>query len=262
MLQAGYADYVIGPALFDDSGGQFQPDIVASNGTSWLVIDLTENPASKAPKFDKYRRLNSRYLHDYGLPAAGGEPVVTSVRPAESNDGSYPQVVVGDRLKVINSQAIADPTLRESLLGAEGSELRMLPELPFTLVPESKGLEVRKALAPYLMRLFEPSRPPVSAMQLVDLCLERLSDHLSAQSRTSLVSKVKAELDTLLVSRRSKRIWGLERAEGEYRASELPSYTSQTLSKVEGDIRDWCRVKVPLEHYEPTKVTDESREAQ
>lgn len=262
LLRAGYAEYVIGPAFFDDSGHQFEPDVVASNGSSWVVIDLTENPASKAPKFDKYRRLNARYLHDYGLPLASGEPVVISVRPTVSNDGVYPQLVVGDRLRIINAQAIATAVLRESLLEVEGRELRNLPELPFTLVPESKGLEVRKALAPYLMKIFEPSRPSVSAMHLVDLCLERLSDHISAQSRTSLVTKVKAELDTLLASPRSRRLWGLERTEGGYRVSELPSYTAQTLSKVELDIREWCRVRVPLEHFEPTKPPGESSEAQ
>lgn len=261
LLKAGYADYVIGPAFFDDSGGRFEPDVVSSNGNSWLVLDLTENPASKAPKFDKYRRLNPRYLHDYGLPVASGEPVVISVRPVESNDGAYSQVVVGERLKVINSSAIAPSVLRESLLQAEGCELLRLPELPFTLVPESKGLEVRKALAPYLMRLFEPARPSVSAMQFVDLGLERLSDHISTQSRTSLVTKVKAELETLLVSPRNKRIWGLERTEAGYRASELPSYTAQTLSKVEADIREWCRVKVMLEHFEPPRPSADSTQA-
>lgn len=258
LLASRYADYVIGPAFFDDSGGRYEPDIVASNGTSWLVLDLTENPASKAPKFDKYRRLNPRYLHDYGLLRASGEPVVFSVRPMESYDGAYPQVVLGDRLHLINPSAIGDSALRKSLLQAEGSELRKLPELPFTLVPESKGLEVRKALAPYVMKMFEPARPSVSAMQLVDLGLERLSDHISTQSRTSLVTKVKAELETLLVSPRNKRLWGLERTEDGYRASELPSYTAQTLSKVEAEIREWFRVKVMLEHFEQSKPPAES----
>jgi hypothetical protein len=257
FLDAGYTDYVVEPTFFDDAGNNGVPDIVASNGDKWLAIDLTENPASKAPKFEKYRRLNARYLHDYGLPAATGEPITLAVRPLESRDGDYAQIVLGDTLKLVNIEAIPDPKLRTSLTKVEGRELRRLPELPFTLVPESKGLEVRKALAPYVMKLFDPSRPVYSAMDFVELGLERLSEHISAQARVSLVDKVKGELETVLISPRNKRVWGLERIAGGYRAAELQSYTAQTLSKVEADIREWCRVKVMLEHFGDAKPAGE-----
>lgn len=87
--------------------------------------------------------------------------------------------------------------LKEALLKSQGADLRRLPEIPITLLPEMREMEIREGLIEIIMQVFKPGCNGIGLMQIVDEGLERLSDTIAVGKKSSLKDKVKKQVDVL-----------------------------------------------------------------
>ncbi|HIE31933.1 MAG TPA: hypothetical protein EYP67_06080 [Methanosarcinales archaeon] len=180
--------------LSAEQGENLEPDIVASCETGWLILELTTQPKSKEPKLDRYRSIDPRYLNNYGLSVHDGEPDVMTSRLSDNvDDGTYCQITVDSILKIEKEEYLHNQRLKDELIKAKGMDLRRLPELPITIIPEmvGKGGELRRGLIEIVMQIFDPNSDGKTPVQLVDEGLERLFDKTRLEAKRQLIDKVK-----------------------------------------------------------------------
>ena len=198
---AGY-HYRVETLMLSKGGDESKPDIVASGDTGWLIIELTTGPKSKRQQLDKYRLIDPRFLGQYGLDIHASEPNIISSRLSFIDDGQYCQILVKDILEVQKEDGLVDDKLRDALVEARenGIDLTELPEIPFTLLPEMKTMEIRRGLIPIIMELFEPMSEGMTAVQIVDEGLERLSGKIGIPDKSRLIRLVKEQMHELIIS--------------------------------------------------------------
>ncbi len=147
-FKAAGLNYVVDRPFLTTQGNEQRPDIVASGEGGWLILELTANLKSKKIQFDKYRMIDPRYLSSYGLYPHENKPDIMSSRLTHIDDGSYCQILVKDFLVLKNEEYLDNQYLKDELIKAKGIDLRKLPEIPITLVPEmvKYHLEIRRGL--------------------------------------------------------------------------------------------------------------------
>lgn len=234
---AGFS-YKVEPLFLScDQGDDLEPDIVASGESGWLVIELTTQPNSKKPKLDSYKSIDSRDLGQYGLPIHDGKPDVLISRLSFVDDGPYCQILVKDFLDVEKEEFLVNQRLKDELMNAKDLDLRRLPEIPITLLPEMKSQEIRRGLIEIIMKLFEPNNDGMTLVQLVDTGLERLFDKIRPASRSKLLSNVEREMDVLIKNNLSEY---LEFKEGKYRATEKFKQHHKTMGMISSKLKEWA----------------------
>jgi hypothetical protein len=92
------------------------------------------------------------------------------------DDGPYCQLIVKEHLEVIKEKHISNQLLRDALIESSGSDLKQLPDIPITLLPEMDNDQIRIGLIDIVMQLFAPGCTGKSLAQFVDEGLERLSN--------------------------------------------------------------------------------------
>ncbi len=190
--------YRLGPLILDNQGNKFTPDIVSSMTGLWLSFELTNNPSSKEEKLKNYSLLDSNHLGNHGLPYCSGSPEVLSGRVDNISDGNFCQILLQDKLDIRGESHINSQMLRYALLNAKGYDLTALPELPFTILPEMKTLEIRVGISEQVIQLFDPSSQGKRAIEIVKEGLERLDDKISMQDKQSLLDKVERQMNELM----------------------------------------------------------------
>lgn len=235
---AGF-DYVVDRPFLTRQGDERHPDIVASGEMGWLVLELTANQRSKEQQLDKYRMIDPRYLASYGLFPHASEPDIISSRLEYINDGLYCQILVKDFLDLKNEEQLNNQSLKNELLKAKGIDLRKLPEIPITLVPEMVRyhLEIRRGLIEIIMQLFAPDRPEKTPIQMVDEGLDKLSDKIGVTEKRSLIDRVKSEMDVLIGNHLSGY---LEFKENTYRATGKFKEHHKTMEYVALKLKEWA----------------------
>jgi len=236
--------------LSSEHGEKLEPDIVASCETGWLILELTTEPKSKEPKLDRYRSIDPRYLNQYGLSVHDGEPDVMTSRLSDNvDDGTYCQITVDNILKIEKEEYLHNQRLKDELIKAEGMDLRRLPDLPITIIPEmvGKGGELRRGLIEIVMQIFDPNSDGKTPVQLVDDGLERLSDKIRPAMISKLISKVNNAMEDLIQNHLSEY---LEFEDGRYRATDKFKTHHKTMEFIASRLREWAgtpkTVQTPL----------------
>jgi hypothetical protein len=179
-------------------GESGEPDLVSWNDAGdWIALELTLNMESKHDKLSLYANLDPRYLADYGAQGISSKPDIMSSRLDDFDDGPYCRILVNDVLKVFNEDRLANKTLRIEIKNAENTDLRRLPTIPISMLPESKGNEIRRGMVDQILQLFGPGSEGITAKQVVDRALERLADKVRVERKNRLVKEVEEELKSL-----------------------------------------------------------------
>ena len=223
--------------LSSEQGANLEPDIVASCETGWLILELTTQPKSKEPKLDRYRSIDPRYLSQYGLSVHDGEPDVMTSRLSFVDDGPWCQIMVDNVLKIEKEERLHNQCLKDELIKAEGMDLRKLPDIPITILPEMKRKEIRRGLVEIVMQLFDPSSEGKTLVQLVDEGLDRISDKIRPEVKGRLVAKVKTAMDDLTQNRLSEY---LEFEDARYKATEKFKTHHKTMEFITSRLKGWA----------------------
>ncbi|MEE9151140.1 MAG: hypothetical protein V3U20_04815 [Thermoplasmata archaeon] len=228
--------YIVERLFLTSEYEEKKPDIVSSGETGWMILELTTRSKSKKPKLDKYRTIDSNYLSTYGLHIHKREPDVLSSRLSYVDDGPYCQIIVKDVLQLKKEENIQNQNLKDNLIEANGKELKKLPQIPFTLVPEMSLPEVRQGLVDIVLNLFEQNNPGKTLGEIVDEGLERLANKISVTEKRSLMDKVKSQLDVLI----RKHLNGyLEFKENHYRTTGKFKQHHKTMGHISSKLREW-----------------------
>lgn len=236
---AGF-NYVVDRPFLTRQGDSRQPDIIASGETGWLVLELSADKKSKEAQLDKYRAIDPRYLGNYGLFPHESPPDVMSSRFNFVDDGSFCQIFVEDFFNVKNEQQIENQHLKTELIKAKeaGLDLRKLPEIPITLVPEMKNhQEICRGLIDIVMQIFTPKSLGKTPMQMVDEGLERLNDKIGVNEKYALMERVKYQMDILIGKHLPEY---LEFKDNTYRATEKFKEHHSTMEFIASKLKEWA----------------------
>lgn len=233
---AGF-NYEVERPFLTVQGEERRVDLVASGETGWLVLELSINQKSKEPKLDNYQMLEPRYLGQYGLPIHDKKPDVVTSRLSAIDDGPYCQIVVKDYFDIKNIDNIENQHLKIELNKAKGMDLRNLPEIPITLVPEMKKQEIRRGLIGIVLQLFAPNSKGKTPLQFVDEGLERISEKIGVSEKRGLMNKVKDEMNYLVQNQLSGYI---EFKDGTYMATEKFKPHHRSMEHVTSKLKEWA----------------------
>lgn len=236
---AGF-NYVVDRPFLTRQGEKRQPDIVASGESGWMVLELTANQKSKELQLNKYRNIDSRYLGTYGLFPHESPPDIVNSRLDLVDDGSYCQIFVKDFFDLKNEEQIVNQHLKTELIKAKeiSLDLRKLPEIPITLLPEMKNQqEIRRGLIEIVMQLFAPNSVGKTPVQMVDEGLERLIDKIGVTEKHALMDRVKYQMDILIENHLSGY---LEFKDNMYRATEKFKQHHKTMEYVASKLKEWA----------------------
>lgn len=239
-LKAAGFNYVVDRPFLTRQGDSRQPDIIASGETGWLVLELTANQKSKEAQLEKYKTIDPRYLGNYGLYPHESPPDIICSRFDFVDDGSFCQIFVKDFFDLKNEEQIANQHLKTELIKAKemGLDLRKLPEIPITLLPEMNNpQEIRRGLIEIVMQLFAPNSVGKTPIQMVDEGLERLIDKLGVNEKHALMDRVKFHMEILIDNHLSDY---LEFKDNTYRATEKFEQHHKTLEFVASRLKEWA----------------------
>jgi len=238
FFTSGYTNYRVESPLSECTTGKSRvPDIFACGPQGWLVIDLSCNTESKKEQLDSYKNLDSRSLSTYGCQAYTTPPDTMSSRLAFNSDGDHGEMVVMNTFDLKKEQFIQNVLLRNALIGMKGQNMKKLPEIPFSLVPEMKHYEIRRGLVDIVMQLFDTRSEGKTPYQMCEEGLERLFELVTPTSRQSLIDKIKQEMDVLV----KKDLAGyLVLNEGKYCATEKFKQYPKSRLAVTSKLQDWA----------------------
>jgi len=234
-------NYLVEPRFLTKKGEDRTPDIVGSGKTDWSVVEITTQLGSKEPKLRSYLSIDPRYLTQHGLIAHDGPPDVLSSRLSYVDDGPYCQLVVRDHLDVMKAEHVYNQSLKDALTKSQGTDLRRLPEIAITLLPEMKSQEIRRGLIDIVMHLFKPGSEGKGLINIVDEGLERLSGTVSVPAKSKLKDSVKREMDGLLKDALNGYLL-YDETDCVYRSTDKFKPHPKTMERIALALRDWARI--------------------
>ncbi len=237
---AGFSYKVEPLFLSSETGDKLEPDIVSSGETGWLILELTTNP-NKSKKFnlDRYKLIDPRDLSYSGLSTNYGEPDVISSRLSFLDDGPYCQITVDKILKIVKEDCLQNQHLKDELIKANGMDLRRLPEIPISILPEMMSFpkEFRPGLIELVLQIFDPNCDGKTAIQLVDDGLERLAGKIRPKIRNQLITKVNDAMDDLIKNHLSEY---LEFKDNQYKATDKFKTHHGTMDNISLNLKNWA----------------------
>jgi len=234
----GYTNYRIESPLSENTSGKSRvPDIFACGPGGWLVIDLTCNNESKKEQLDSYKNLDSRSLSTYGCDSYSTPPDTMSSRLIFNNDGNHCEMMVKDSFDLKKEQFIQNAPLRDALIGLRGKNMKNLPDIPFSLVPEMKHYEIRRGLIDIVMQIFNAESEGKTPYQMCEEGLERLFELVTASSRQSLIDKIKHEMEGLITNELAGY---LKFKNDKYHATEKFKQSPKTRQAVASKLENWA----------------------
>ena len=185
--------------------------------------------------------MDPRDLGKHGLFSHTTAPDVISSRLAPITDGPYCQLILKDRLRFINTTCIKNRALEEALLDSNNIDLRKLPNIPITLVPEmaSKGKEIRKGIFDIVMQLFDTNSKGKTVTEIVDQGLERIKDSISFPDKMGLEKSVRYQMGILIKDHLSEYL-EFDDGSDRYRAIEIKELRPNTKGLIIREISKWA----------------------
>lgn len=247
-------NYQIEPVLRNNNEEiDYNPDIVASNDNSWIIIELTNNSdKSKCDTILKYKELDGRNLSIYGLKPHKINPEILTSRIEYIDDKECCQVIVKDELEVCKLNLLHNSALVDTLTTSKGDDLSKLPSIPITLVPESKKLEIRRGISDIVMTLFKPGCEGLTSRQIVELSLERISEKTGEKQKRDLAKKIEIEMELLI----GRFLNGYIKFDSRVYISTIDSVKSvQRREYIESKIGEWASSEQSnLFNFEPGEI--------
>lgn len=142
---------------------------------------------------------------------------------------------------MLKEEQLLNQVLKESLLNSRGADLRRLPEIPITLLPEMRPMEIRRGLIEIVMQIFEPGCDGMGLMQIVDEGLERLSETIAIGKKSSLKDSVKRQIDILVKDYLQDYLVYVE-AECVYKATENFKPHYKTMERITLALKVWAGI--------------------
>lgn len=181
-----------------------KPDIIGwrkggVGDDSAIVVELTlNNSKPKGEQLQRYARLDPKQLIPIGI-SASRPPIVLIGSPAPfQHDHDYCRITFGDVLSCDGTENVDDPELRAALEESIGDDLVRIPSLPFTIVPESKYMEVRRGIAPDIMQRFMSGSEGFSAEEIATGALDFLVEHIDRDVLNKTVTEVGNQISYLV----------------------------------------------------------------
>jgi len=237
FFASSFTNYRVESPLMDKTGTSRTPDIFACGSAGWLVIELSCDTSSKKAQLDSYKNLDSRSLSTYGCTAYPTPPETMSSRLCFNNDGDHCQMVVKDSFDVRNDRFINDAALRTAIINTKGKDMKRLPEIPFSLVPEMKNFEIRRGLVDIVLQLFDTKSEGKTPYQMCEEGLERLFPLIPANAKQSLMDKIKQEMDVLMTTELSGY---LELRDGKYCSTAKFKQYPKTRQVIVLKLKEWA----------------------
>lgn len=230
--------------------GESKPDIVSwrsygeGGDQSVLIVELTLN--AEKPKHDqltRYLSLRPNQMNPLGITMGGTPDVVVGVPERTDADPDFCHVVLGDSLSCEGLDRLHDDLLVESLDDSVGMDLSRVPSTPFSIVPESKFMEIRRGIAPIIMRMFVPSGGSFTAESVADEALDILREHMDSRVRNEIVKSAGVQIKILA----DKYLKAYIRTEGDLFVLTDKGMAvhgnPQSMAKVSGQIGAWMNEK-------------------
>ncbi len=240
-FKAANMSYLVEALFWTKKAEDRTPDIVASGKSGWLVLEITTQQGSKEPNLRSYLSIDPRYLSQQSLLAHEGQPDVMSSRLSFVDDGPYCQLIVRDHLDVIKAEHIYNQSLRDALIKSQGSDLRRLPGIAITLLPEMRSQEIRSGLIDIVMHLFRPGSEGKSLVNIVDEGLERLSETISVPAKSKLRDSVKREMDGLLKGALDEYLF-YDEIDSVYKSTDKFKPHPKTMERIALALKDWAGI--------------------
>lgn len=184
--------------------GENKPDIIGwrtgsgDGGDRALILELTLNDkASKSKQLERYRSLGPNQLNPLGISASEPPDVALGIPMQSEMDKEYCHIVLGESLSAEGVGNLRDEPLRKALSDSEGLDLVRIPATHFSVVPESKFMEIRRGIAPIILQRFAPSAGPFTAEEVADLALDFLGEHMDSKVRDKVVVDVRTQIENL-----------------------------------------------------------------
>jgi hypothetical protein len=240
-FKAAKMNYLVECLLMTRNGENKTPDIVASGSSGWLILEITTQPGSKEPKLGSYITIDPRYLAQQCLIYHDSQPDVISSRLSFVDDGPYCQLILRDRLEVIKADKICNQSLRVELIKSQGEDLRRLPAIAITLLPEMRPQEIRMGLIDIIMHLFKPGSEGKRLIDIVDDGLERISGTVSVPAKSRLRDSVKREMDGLLKGALKGYLF-YDENDGVYKATDKFRPHPKTMERIALALKEWAGI--------------------
>lgn len=201
--KAGFAHFRIEQKMIGLN--EIKPDIIAwrlgtgNNDDSVLILELTLNEnASKHNQLLKYRALESNQLNPLGISISDSPEVILGIPVPSKMDCDYCHIILGESLLYEGIEILHDEKLIESLKKSKDCDLTQIPSTPFSIVPESKFMEIRRGIAPIILQMFSPSIQSFTAEEIADKALDILIEHMDLKIREQIISDVKVQIEGLV----------------------------------------------------------------
>ena len=185
--------------------GENKPDIIGWRTGSGdgddraLILELTLNDkASKSKQLERYISLGPNQLNPLGISASEPPDVALGIPMQSEMDMEYCHVVLGESLSAEGVENIRDEPLKKALSDSEGLDLVRIPATHFSVVPESKFMEIRRGIAPIILQRFAPSAGTFTAEEVTDLALDFLGEHMDSKVRDKMVADVRTQIENLV----------------------------------------------------------------
>jgi len=157
------------------------------------------------------------------------------------DDGPYCQLILRDRLEVIKADKICNQYLRAELIKSQGEDLRRLPAIAITLLPEMRPQEIRMGLIDIIMHLFKPGSEGKRLIDIVDEGLERISGTVSVPAKSRLRDSVKREMDGLLKGALKGYLF-YDESDGVYKATDKFRPHPKTMEHIALALKEWAGI--------------------
>jgi hypothetical protein len=239
--KAGLTKVVVDRSFMTIDSSTAKPDIVGSGVSGWVAIEITLRSESKESQLSSYASLDPRDLGKNGLYLHTDAPDVISSRMEPITDGPYCQLILKDRLQFLNASCLKNLTLKDALLSANNLDLRKLPNISITLVPEmaSKGKEIRRGISDIVLQLFDANCDGKAVKEIVNQGLDKIADLISFTDQMGLESSVRVQMNILIKDHLSEYL-EFDAEHDMYRAIEKKELRTNTKGLIAQKISDWA----------------------
>lgn len=166
-----------------------------------IVFELTlDSGKSKKDQIERYAGITPEMISPIGIETDSGPTVIIGTPTKYQFDDDCCNLILGDVLTSVGSSLIVDSNLRNAIDEADGAlDLVHIPEIHFTIVPESHGRELRRGISSVIIQQFRPisSEEGFSAEEITEECLDFIAGHIEKKERKALTKKVDRELRAL-----------------------------------------------------------------
>ena len=255
---AGFSNFRVEQAIHGMN--ECYPDLigwrVGDYKKDWtLVVELTLGDSDKSRQLRKYSEITPAQLSTLGISASDSPDVILGTSTPSRQNPGYCNIVLGDNLSVENLEHLRDPDLRKSLKDSVGADLIHIPSLHFTIVPESKFMEIRAGIAPGIIKRFNSGDDGFTDEDIAMEALDFLAEHMDSSVKKKVISQVHTQLSNLFEKNLKDYIMRTE--DGRYLLTEKGKSVqdnSQSKEKISKAINVWMNTKT-LESFD---VSDDS----